>query len=60
MPRDGGVHITPPPYAYSAHRGMRRVRIDRIAEAHRHEDVVAPAGEGRPDRLLRETVKVGS
>ncbi len=32
VPRDGGVHITPPPYAYSAHRGMRRVRIDLKAD----------------------------
>jgi alpha-methylacyl-CoA racemase len=28
VPRDGGVHITPPAYAYSAHRGMRRVQLD--------------------------------
>jgi alpha-methylacyl-CoA racemase len=28
LPRDGGVQITPPAYAYSAHRGMRRALID--------------------------------
>ena len=35
MPRDGGVQITPPAYAYSAHRGMRRVLIDLKADAGR-------------------------
>ncbi len=33
MPRDGAVQITPPAYAYSAHRGMRRVQIDLKSEA---------------------------
>lgn len=28
VPADGGVQITPPHYAYSAHRGMRRVLLD--------------------------------
>ena len=28
VPRDADVHITPPAYAYSAHRGMRRVLLD--------------------------------
>ncbi len=28
VPRDGGVQITPPAYAYSAHRGMRRALLD--------------------------------
>ena len=28
VPRDAGVQIVPPPYAYSAHRGMRRVLLD--------------------------------
>ncbi len=28
VPRDAGVHITPPAYTYSAHRGMRRVLLD--------------------------------
>lgn len=35
MPRDGGVHITPPEYAYSGHRGMRRVSIDLKADGGR-------------------------
>jgi alpha-methylacyl-CoA racemase len=28
VPRDGGVQITPPPFAYSGHRGMKRIRVD--------------------------------
>ncbi len=32
VPRDGGVHITPPAYAYSAHRGMRRALFDLKAD----------------------------
>ena len=28
VPRDGGVQITPPAYAYSAHRGMRRALLN--------------------------------
>lgn len=32
VPRDGGVQITPPSYAYSAHRGMRRVLVDLKSE----------------------------
>ena len=35
MPRDGGVQITPPAYAYSAHRGMRRIAVDLKADAGR-------------------------
>lgn len=33
LPRDGGVQITPPAYAYSAHRGMRRALIDLKSDA---------------------------
>jgi alpha-methylacyl-CoA racemase len=32
-PRQGGVQIQPPYYAYSAHRGMKRVQIDIKAAA---------------------------
>ncbi len=35
MPRDGGVQITPPAYAYSAHRGMRRMLLDLKSDAGR-------------------------
>lgn len=35
LARDGDVHITPPAYAYSAHRGMRRTCIDLKADAGR-------------------------
>ncbi len=28
VPKDAGVQITPPPYAYSGHRGTRRVQLD--------------------------------
>jgi alpha-methylacyl-CoA racemase len=35
LPRDGGVQITPPAYAYSAHRGMRRALIDLKSDAGR-------------------------
>ncbi len=35
MPRDGGVQITPPAYAYSAHRGMARLQVDLKADAGR-------------------------
>ncbi len=35
MPRDGGVQITPPAYAYSAHRGMARMQVDLKADAGR-------------------------
>lgn len=33
VPRDGGVQITPPFYAYSGHRDMKRVAIDLKAPA---------------------------
>jgi alpha-methylacyl-CoA racemase len=35
MPAQGEVHITPPYFAYSAHRGMRRARIDLKTDAGR-------------------------
>ena len=35
VPRAGGVQIVPPHYAYSGHRGMRRVQLDLKAEAGR-------------------------
>lgn len=34
-PRKGGVQIEPPHYAYGAHRGMQRVRLDLKADAGR-------------------------
>src|SRR5262245_22471183 len=40
-PRKGGVQIQPPYYAYSAHRGMKRVQID----------IKAPAGKAAFLRL---------
>ncbi|MDX2378138.1 MAG: CoA transferase [Acidimicrobiia bacterium] len=35
LPRDGGVQITPPAYAYGAHRGMRRALIDLKSDSGR-------------------------
>jgi alpha-methylacyl-CoA racemase len=35
VPKDDGVQITPPAYAYSAHRGMRRVMLDLKSDAGR-------------------------
>jgi alpha-methylacyl-CoA racemase len=35
VPRQGGVQITPPYYAYSGHRGMKRIRFDLKADAGR-------------------------
>ena len=35
VPRDGGVQIVPPFYAYSGHRDMRRVAIDLKSDAGR-------------------------
>ena len=35
LPRDGDVQITPPAYAYSAHRGMRRALVDLKSDAGR-------------------------
>ena len=35
LPRDGGIQITPPAYAYSAHRGMRRAMIDLKSDSGR-------------------------
>ena len=35
MPRDDTVQIVPPAYAYAAHRGMRRVRVDLKSDAGR-------------------------
>ncbi|MBC8363948.1 MAG: CoA transferase [Actinobacteria bacterium] len=35
VPRDDGIQITPPTYAYSAHRGMRRVMLDLKSDAGR-------------------------
>ena len=60
VPRDAGVEITPPAYAYSAHRGMRRALLDLKSDGGRdaflqlvaHADVVIESFRpGVVDRL---------
>ena len=60
-PKQAGVQIVPPFYAYSGHRGMQRVLLDlkadagrdaflRLARARRRRDRELPARRGRPAR----------
>lgn len=60
VPHQGGVQITPPYFAYSGHRGMKRIRFDLKAESGRdaflqlarHTDVIIESFRpGVVDRL---------
>ncbi len=45
VPKDAGVQIVPPAYAYSAQRGMRRVLLDLKSDG----------GRGRPSYASLQT-----